>query len=124
MEIKSYFFDTYALYELVRGNRAYDNYSSGLAIATTKLNLMELYYGLLAKHNKETAEKYYELFKKYAIDADDDTIKQAMEFKHANKNLNLSYVDCIGYTLAVKNNMRFLTGDREFKELPSVEYVK
>jgi len=32
-----------------------------------------------------------------------------------NKNKKLSYVDCIGYIMAKSRNIRFLTGDEQFK---------
>ncbi len=124
MEIESFYFDTYALYEIVAGNPAYRRYIQGVSIIITKLNLMELYYGLLLTHSKEMAEKYYDTFVEYAIEIDDPVIKQAMEFRFANKYKNLSYVDCIGYTIATQRNIKFLTGDKEFKDMPGVEYVK
>lgn len=124
MEIESLFLDTYALYEIIAGNKAYKKYTSGVALITTKLNLMELYYGLLINHNKKIAEKSYQAFREYVIEIDDETIKKAMEFKLANKEKNLSYVDCVGYTIANQRNINFLTGDKEFKDMEGVEYVK
>jgi len=124
MEIESFFFDTYAMYEIIAGNPAYKKYISGITVITTRLNMMELYYGLLSNHSKKVAERYYGVFVEYAIDIDDETIKSAMEFKLANKNKNLSYVDCIGYIMAQKRNIKFLTGDVEFKDMYGVEYVK
>ena len=35
----------------------------------------------------------------------------------------LSYADCIGYIYARKHNLRFLTGDKEFKTLENVEFI-
>jgi len=124
MELKTYFYDTYALHEIISGNPAYKKYTAGVAAITTKLNLMELYYGLLLKYGKKTAEKYYQEFAEYAIEIDDDAIKKAMELKQTLKNKNLSYVDCIGYTLAQQRNIKFLTGDRQFQNMPNVEHVK
>jgi uncharacterized protein len=124
MEIAEYYFDTYALYELIRGNENYKRFTSGCAIITTRLNLMELYYGLLLKDGEKTAEKYFETLKEYAVDVDDDTIKQAMKMRLAHKGSNLSYVDCIGYAISMRRGIRFLTGDREFQHMPNVEYVK
>ena len=124
MEVESFYFDTYALYEIIVGNPAYRRYTSGVAVVTTKLNLMELYYGLLLSYGKQAANRHYDIFGEYIVELDDDTIKKAMEFKLANKHKNLSYVDCVGYTIARKRNIKFLTGDKEFKGLPSVEYVK
>ncbi len=124
MEIESFFLDTYALYEIITGNKAYKKYTSGVVLITTKLNLMELYYGLLVNYDRRIAEKNYQAFREYTIEIDDETIKKAMEFKLANKEKNLSYVDCIGYTIARQRNINFLTGDKEFKDVEGVEYVK
>ncbi len=124
MEIKTYFFDTYALFEIISGNPDYREYSYNIAIITTKLNLMELYYGLLVKHGNEIADRYYDELVKFCIDVTDEIIKQAMVFRHINKGRNLSYVDCIGYILAKSRNINFLTGDNEFEGMDNVEYVK
>jgi uncharacterized protein len=124
VEIEEYFLDTYALYEIIKGNKDYARFKSGIAIITTDLNLMELYYGLLLRHNEKTANKYFDIFKEYSIELNDNVIKQAMKIKKQHKKHNLSYVDCIGYTIALERNIKFLTGDKEFENLPNVEYVK
>lgn len=46
----------------------------------------------------------------------------AMKLKLKNKNL--SYTDCIGYIFAIKNNLKFLTGDKKFNDMPNVEFVQ
>jgi uncharacterized protein len=124
VELEEYFLDTYALYEIIKGNKDYARFKSGIAIITTDLNLMELYYGLLLRHNEKTANKYFDIFKEYSIELNDNVIKQAMKIKKQHKKHNLSYVDCIGYTIALERNIKFLTGDKEFENLPNVEYVK
>jgi len=124
MALKTFFFDTYAFYEIIGGNINYKPYLSDVAILTTKLNLMELYYGLLLNYNKATADKYYDKFSEYCIDFDDDVVKQATLFRLLNKERNLSYVDSIGYVLSKSRNIKFLTGDKEFKDMENVEYVK
>lgn len=124
MEIKTYFFDTYALFEIISGNPGYRKYSYNVAIITTRLNLMGLYYGLLVKHGKDIADRYYDALVQFSIDVTDDIIKQAMLFRHINKERGLSYVDCIGYITARSRNVNFLTGDKEFEGMDNVEYVK
>jgi len=124
MEIETYFFDTYAFYEIIEGNLEYKPYTKDVAVITTKLNLMELYYGLFILYGKETAEKYFDEFVEYCIDIDDTTIKQAMEFRSLHKRRNLSYIDCLGYILAKNRNIKFLTGDKEFSEFDNVKFVK
>lgn len=123
-EISTFFFDTYAFYEIIEGNPKYSSFAQNIAIITTKLNLMELYYGLLIKHGQDTAEKYYDKLTEFTVDMDDETIKKAMLFRAQNKNKKFSYVDCIGYVLAIQRNVKFLTGDNAFMNLPNVEFVK
>ena len=49
---------------------------------------------------------------------------EAAKFKYKNKKMKLSYADCIGYITAQENNMKFLTGDKDFKSIKGVEFVK
>jgi len=32
--------------------------------------------------------------------------------------------DCVGYVLAIRNNLKFLTGDEKFENKKNVEFVK
>lgn len=116
------FCDTYALIEIIFGNKNYKKHLNSTLI-TSQYNLMELYYALLREYNKESADKYVDVWSKYALDIPFDIIKEAMIFKLQNKKENLSYVDCIGYVFSVKNNIRFLTGDIKFRERLHVLYV-
>ena len=59
----SYFFDSFAFFEIIRGNPNYSKFSTNTSIITTKMNLMELYYWLLRREGKEMADKYYEKFR-------------------------------------------------------------
>jgi predicted nucleic acid-binding protein len=124
MEIKTLYFDTYALFEIIEGNSNYKDYINNIAIIITKLNLMELYYGLLLKYNEKTANHFYNKFLPYCTIIEDETIKKAMIFRALNKKKDLSYVDCIGYIISKQRNVKFLTGDKEFKDMENVEFVK
>lgn len=122
--IETYFWDTYAFYEVISGNKNYAFYAKKLAILTTRLNLMELRYGLLLKFGADNADKFYDKLIRFAIDIDDDIIKSATNLKAEFKNKKLSYIDCIGYTIAKSRGIKFLTGDQQFKDLDNVEFVK
>ena len=122
--IKTFFFDTYALYEIIEGNPNYIPYTKKIAIVTTKLNLMELHYGLLSKYGREIAEKYYNELTKFSIPINDEIIKMANEFKYSFKIKRLSYIDCIGYVASKLRGIKFLTGDKEFKDMENVEFIK
>ena len=45
-------------------------------------------------------------------------------FKIKNIKRSLSYADCIGYIIALRYGIKFLTGDKEFETLENVEFVK
>ena len=122
--VLTYFFDTYAFYEIMAANPNYQKYTINTSIILTRLNLMEFYYGLLVKYSQKVAERCYNMFVKYTIELTDDIIKKAMQFRFLNKNKNLSYVDCIGYITAIQHNVKFLTGDPAFKDLENVEFVE
>lgn len=120
-----YFFDTYALFEIFFGNENYLEYLDS-EVVTTRLNLMEMYYHLLRDYGEEDAEKYYDLTIGYSIDFTDEDIKRAMRFrlKMKKNKKDLSYVDALGYTIANRMEVPFLTGDIAFEDIPNVEYVK
>ncbi len=123
-DLKTLFFDSYALFEIVEGNKNYKQYLTKVAIITTKLNLMELHYGLLNKYGRDIANRYYDIFLIFSIDIDDDIIKKANEFRLSLKKKRLSYIDCVGFTIAKTRNIKFLTGDEQFRYLANVEFVK
>lgn len=123
-EAPTFFYDTYALLEIIKGNKNYRHYSKNIGIVTTRLNLMELYYRLYVLLGIESADSYHQKYRSFAIEVNDSLIKKAMIFRADTKSKDLSYVDCIGYVFAVENKIKFLTGDNQFKDMDNVEFVK
>ncbi len=119
-----FFYDTYAIFEIAKGNKNYINYISNIGIVTTKLNLMELYYRLFVTFGIEIAEMNYNKYREFSVEVEDEIVKRAMQFRAEHKNKDFSYVDCIGYIFAREKNIKFLTGDEQFKDMPNVEFVK
>jgi|TARA_Y100000310_G_C20570692_1_gene757856 predicted nucleic acid-binding protein len=118
------FFDTYALIEIIEGSPPYQKYAKEEFI-TTKYNLMELYYILLRTLGAKKAEHYFNTFLPSCVPVEDETLKAAMRFRvvqRKEKNL-ISYVDCVGYFVALQYGVRFLTGEKHFKNLQHVEFV-
>ena len=122
-EEDSFFFDSYAFFEILKGNKNYEIYKK-CEIITTKLNIFELYLGLLREVNEVTAEKFLNKYYKFVIDFDENVIKGAAKLKNKLNNRNLSMADCIGYILSKQLGIKFLTGDKEFETLDNVEFVK
>tara|TARA_Y100000310_G_C20698903_1_gene827845 strand:- start:3599 stop:3961 length:363 start_codon:yes stop_codon:yes gene_type:complete len=119
--INSYFFDTYALIELHNANPNYEKYK-GAAIITTKMNLMEFHFGVLREMGKYVADIQMGNLNNFVVEFDLDQIKFANHLKY--KFRKLSYIDCLGYIVALNNGVPFVTGDEGFKELPNVEFKK
>lgn len=118
-----YFYDTYAICEIIEGNPSYSQFGEE-AIVTSVLNLGELYYGFLKKGDKSSADQWLTLLTPHLIEIDSEVMRLAMLFRYAHKKRNLSMVDCVGYLLAQKHGLSFLTGDKEFANMPNVEFVK
>ena len=120
---ETYFFDSYAIYEILKGNKSYEKYLSA-DIILTKLNLFELYYGMLRDYNENAANKIFAEYAAFITDFDRMTIKLAAKLRLSRRKENLSMTDCIGYAVACQLGVKFLTGDRQFENKPNVEFVK
>ncbi|MBU4070257.1 MAG: PIN domain-containing protein [Nanoarchaeota archaeon] len=119
----SYFYDTYAIISLIEGDKNYDKYKKNI-ITTNLLNLAEIYNIFLRTHGKQTASYWIKKLNFNLLELDEDSLFKAVEFRFYNKKENLSLTNCIGYILALKNNMTFLTGDEKFENKKNVEFVK
>lgn len=121
MNNETFFFDTYAFFEIIRGNPTYQKYVGASAI-TTIFNIAELNYNLKKEKDKKTANEITEQYKGLCVEVTIEDIKQAMDLKIQNKKLSIP--DVIGYIIAQKHQIKFLTGDEEFRNMPNVEFVK
>ena len=119
---ETYFFDSYAFFEFIAKNSAYEPFQY-VPFVTTKLNLFELYYGLLQQNQEKLATFLLEEYSPYALDFETDVLIYAAQFKYAHKKRKLSMTDCIGYTFAKKLGVPFLTGDKEFKNMNNVVFL-
>lgn len=118
---KSIFFDTYAFFEIINGNpnfSKYDNYE----VVTTIFNLIELNYGLKKKTSKKTADKFLDKYSIFSVPITIEDIKNATDMKLKFKKM--SFPDVIGYVVAKRLGLKFLTGDSDFKGMNNVEFVK
>ena len=118
-----YFFDSYAIIELISGNTKYEKFKDAIII-TNSLNISEVFYSLLLKIEEATARKIINQINFELVEITPQISMESAIFKFKNKNKKLSYADCIGYICSIQNNLLFLTGDKEFENLPNVEFVK
>ena len=116
-----FFFDTYAIFEIIKGNPNYRAYAES-RIITTIFNLAELNRNLKKEKDKKIADEYTDKYSEFIVDVIIDDIKNAMDLKLIKKNMSIP--DVIGYTVAKRLDVKFLTGDNDFKDMENVEFVK
>lgn len=122
--MKTFFADSYAIIDYLRGNKNFRKYFEENLVITTRFNLMEVYYSTLLCSTEDAAEMHYASFSGNCVEVSDETLKDAMKFKLKEKARKISYVDAIGYCAALERNVPFLTGDKQFKDMKNVEFVK
>ena len=118
-----YFFDTYAFFEIYYGNENYRKYEE-VQFTTTIFNLYELYYNLLKDFGEDLALEAFNKHLPLVIEIKKEHIILASKFRLHNTKKKFSYGDALGYAVAKLEGLKFLTGDKEFENLPNVEFVK
>ena len=119
----SYFFDTYAIVEVLKGSPQYSIFKQS-RITVTVFNLAELHYKIRRDFDKETADQVLADYLPFVIAVSETIIRAASEFKLIHRRRDLSLADAIGYVAALQLGIKFLTGDKQFEDFPGVEFVK
>ncbi|MBI4918670.1 PIN domain-containing protein [archaeon] len=115
------FFDTYAFFEIIRGNPKYDEFRNVIAV-TTIFNIAEINYGLKKELNGKTADLLTAEYASLLTEVTVADVQKAMSLRRVHKDLSIP--DAIGYTVAQRLKIKFLTGDEDFRNLPNVLLVK
>lgn len=87
---------------------------------------MEICYRTLEVHGAHAAAQVVkEFFSTYVLDFGASDIEGSMKLllKLKKDGYDISCADALGYYLARKFNVKFLTGDKWFKGLEGVEFV-
>ncbi len=117
-----YLFDTYALLEIIKGNKNYLPYIEAKIIINNFI-FAELCY-ILIREGYPGADKYLEKYKKFILGISPDIINDSMKFRYKNKKRKMSMTDCVSYIQSRHLGIKFLTGDKEFETMENVEFVK
>lgn len=124
MEMTVFFYDSYPIIEYISANDHFFSYFEEHEGVITLLNLLEVYYVVLKDLGKAKAEIAFNMLYPLIVEPSKETIKRAMEFRLLHKKSDLSYADCLGYQIARERRIKFLTGDRAFKDMENVELVR
>lgn len=118
-----YFFDSYALIEILLGNQLFEEYKNE-DMHITILNLIEVTQYFMQHFGEEKASIICKKLSVYVLELSNEDILNATRFRNENKKKSLSYADCVGYIYAKTHNLVFLTGDDAFRNMPNVEFKK
>lgn len=119
----NYYFDTYAIIEIIKNNPFYLKFEESI-ITTSTLNIAETHYFLIEFAGEKEADQLTRELNLSLFDSDKDLAVKASKFRYKNKKLKMSYADCLSYMLSQKNNLIFVTGDDAFKNFEGVEFIK
>ena len=114
------FFDTYALFEITKGNQAYNRFENARGIIT-KFNIAEYNYAMKRDGYRDADARTRDV-EPWVVEITPGLIMEAMSFRIKNKKLSIP--DAIGYITAKHHQCKFLTGDQEFEKMENVEFVK
>jgi len=119
----AFVFDTYALIEIIRGNKNYIPYLKATPIINEFI-FAELCFNLIREYGIARSSNILNKYIDAIVVPNPKLIQNAMVYRLQHKKSNISMTHCIGYLQAQELRIPFLTGDKEFKDLPYVEFVK
>ena len=115
--------DTYILIEIPRGNPRFAEYINSNFVITD-LTLAEFYSVLLREEGEKVADYWFKKLERYSLSVTKEILIEAVKFRYEHRKQDISFFDAVGYMFSIKNGYYFVTGDKEFKDFPSVEFKK
>ena len=117
------FLDSYAIIEILKNNPNYEKIAEATPVST-RTHLVEVAYHLLSEMPEEKASKILDSLNMKTIEIQENQTLKIAAFRKEHAKKKFSYIDCIGYVLAKENSLLFVTGNRQFKEMPNTEFIK
>ncbi len=119
----TFFLDTYALVEILKGSNNYNEVAQKPCVMT-KLNLLELHHVILREHNSKKADEVFEQLLNNCVSVEYVDFLTASKMRFNLKKQNVSFIDCVGYVIAQRMKVPFVTGDKEFENVENVLFIK
>ncbi|HLD76229.1 MAG TPA: PIN domain-containing protein [Candidatus Norongarragalinales archaeon] len=92
-------------------------------VITSATNLAEVLYYALRTGQEKAYETAMQRLNPDLLDTNRRDWENAARIKFEYREKKLSLVDGLGYVLAEKNRLQFLTGDRQFEKMQNVKWV-
>jgi predicted nucleic acid-binding protein len=118
--------DSYALVAFLEGNDRYERLFRRKILATTALNVLEVYATLLRRLASVEAREVCAGLLPLTVPVPAEVALMAGEFRHRMRSMRkgCSYIDAWGYAAARYLGVPFLTGDPSFRGVEHVEFVQ
>lgn len=124
--MSTFFADSYALIEMLKGNENYLLFQNERLIST-EFNICEVGFAVCREYPADATRVLKTVRKMVTlrVTRDEDYCTGAALRKEASgQGKKLSTIDCVGYSVANRLNIPFLTGDREFADMDKVKFVR
>ena len=115
--------DTYALVEIWKANPKFSEIFSQDFVITDP-TMAEFYIFLYKNESEILADEWHKKLAAYCRCVSRYVLIESLKYRTDNKKENLSIFDCIGYIYALENNMKFVTGDKFFKNKEGVLFIQ
>ena len=119
--MSGYFFDAYALLRWHAGSASYQRFARE-PIVTERGHLFEFARAVFKTEGAKAVVPALAGLRANELHPTSADFVEAMKLKV--RQPRLSNADALGYVLARREGLRFLTGDTGFKKLAGVEYVE
>ena len=118
--------DSYALVAFLEGNDRYRKIFRRKILATTALNVLEVYATLLRRLDGELAQEIGSGLLPLVVQVPSEVAFFAGDFRQRMRSMHrdCSYIDAWGYGAARRIGVPFLTGDPAFHGIERVEFVR
>lgn len=120
---EAFFFDSYAQTELIKGNPSYAKYRKAAA-RFTQLNVFEVYEWLARVGLRDQQQQFSKKAEALCVGTTLNDMRLGARMQLQFIKSDMSMTDCVGYVVSQRLGMKFLTGDKEFRGLPNVEFVQ
>ena len=108
--------------EILEENKNYEPYLESEVVINNFI-YAELCYNLF-RNNIKNSKIILDKYSKHISSVKPEWIEKAMMFRLEWKDRKVSVPDCVSYIMAKNLGLKFLTGDKEFKGVKNVEFVK
>ena len=108
-----------------KGNENYRPYQA-VSLVAMEFNICEVAFAVCRDYPDKT-HKVMALVRKMVVleqTTDEDYCSGAAMRRTTRAGKKLSTIDCVGYSVAHRLRIPFLTGDREFEDIDDVEFVR